>query len=112
VQDDARISQRPEGQPLGEYDAALMSRLTSRLMTTLTGTLHQSASVATELAGQVRWTVESDDRGLWMTMTFPDGTYLAVGGEWPEEHDSLLWYVDDAAYRLAGQGGAPCHDDG
>lgn len=66
--------------------------------------------MAAKLASQVRWSVESDDQGLWLTMTFPDGTYSAVCGEWPDEPDSLLWYVDDVAYKLAGQGGAPCHD--
>src|SRR3954466_5566092 len=80
-----RMSRRPEGLPLGEYDAALLARLTGRLTTTLTGTLHQSPSVAAALASQVRWTVERDENGLWMTMTFPDGTYSAVGGEWPQE---------------------------
>jgi hypothetical protein len=87
-----------------------MSLLTARLATTLTTTLHQSPSASAALASQVSWTVERDHDGLWMTMTFPDGTYSAVGGEWPEEPDSLLWYVDDVAYKLAGQGGAPCHD--
>jgi hypothetical protein len=107
---DARLSHRSAGVPLSEYDAALMSRLSTRLLTTLTDTLHQSPTTADELARQVRWSVESDDRGLWMTMTLPDGTFKAVGGEWPQEPDSLLWYVDDLAYGLAGQGGAPCHD--
>jgi hypothetical protein len=87
-----------------------MSLLTARLATTLTTTLRQSPSAAAALASQVSWTVERDHDGLWMTMTFPDGTYSAVGGEWPEEPDSLLSYVDDVAYELAGQGGAPCHD--
>jgi hypothetical protein len=104
------MSQAAGGVPLAHYDAALMSRLSARLLTTLTDTLHQSASTATELASQVVWTVESDDRGLWMTMTLPDGIVRAVGGEWPDEPDSLLWYVDDVAYGLAGRGGAPCHD--
>lgn len=104
------MSKRPEGLPLLDYDAALLSRLTAQLATTLTTTLHKPPSVAAALSGQVRWTVERDDHGLWMTMAFPDGTYSAVGGEWPTEPDSLLWYVDDVAYRLTGQGGAPCHD--
>jgi hypothetical protein len=107
---DAHMSQRPVGVPLSEYDAALMARLSARLLTTLTDTLHQSPTRANELARQVRWSVASHDRGLWMTMTLPDGTYKAVGGEWPGEPQSLLWYVDDMAYALAGEGGAPCHD--
>jgi hypothetical protein len=104
------MSGRRDGLPLAEYDPALLSRLAARLMTTLTTTLHTSSSVAEALAAEVRWTVERDVDGLWMTMTFPDGTFSAVGGEWPDEHDSLLWYVDDVAYKLAGRGGAPCHD--
>ena len=36
----------------------------------------------------MRWNVESDE-GLWLTMTFPDGTYSAVGGDWPDKPDGL-----------------------
>jgi hypothetical protein len=104
-----RMSKRPEGLPLVEHDSALLSRLTARLATTLTTTLHKAPSVAAALASEVSWTVERDDDGLWLTMTFPDGTFSAVGGEWPDDHDSLLSYVDDVARKLARQDGAARH---
>lgn len=97
-----RLSARAEGAPLEDYDPALYALLTSRLVDTLTSVYLKSPDVAKQLAETVRWSVERDEKGLWMTMTLPDGTYSAVGGEWTGDDKALLPYVDDLALTLNG----------
>jgi hypothetical protein len=91
---------------LHDYDEKLDQQLQKRLLSVLSELL-EVQTLPEVLASQVIWTVRSGPDGLWLRMSLPDGYQSEVGGEWPDDHASLLWYVDDLAYRLAGLGGAP-----